>query len=65
MTIGTNTCIPGKRLRNWHRRERRSGEHAIALRAYARMLARLGETSPDRERQVIARAWLSGKAIQP
>lgn len=62
MTIGTNTCIPGKRMRNWHRN---SGADWTPLRAYARMLARTSDTTEDRARQTVARAWLSGKGIRP
>ena len=65
MTIGQDTCIPGKRLRNWHRLTQPSDQRRIPLRAYARQLARTSDTAADRERQIVARAWLAGKGIQP
>jgi hypothetical protein len=66
MTIGDETCTPGKRLRNWHRATNSLGElHQMPLRAYARMLARTGDTGEDRARQVVARAWLAGKGLRP
>jgi hypothetical protein len=55
-------CIPGKRLRNWHRN---SGADWAPLRAYARSLARTADTAADRARQVVARAWLAGKGVRP
>jgi hypothetical protein len=55
-------CIPGKRLRNWHRK---SGADWASLRSFARMLVRTADTASDRDRQVVARAWLAGKGMRP
>lgn len=59
-------CIPGKRLRNWHRATNALSElHRMPLRTFARLLARICDTGEDRARQVVARAWLAGKGIRP
>jgi hypothetical protein len=52
-------CIPGKRIRNWHRK---SGADWASLHSYARMLAQVGDTEAKR---TLARAWLAGKGVRP
>jgi hypothetical protein len=56
-----NRCVPGKRLRNWHRR-RNAG---LSLLAFARGIAKghIESCGPDAAR--VAKLWLANKGARP